>query len=229
MKGMLGILVVGVMITCTEAQTERAAIESTIRMYHAGADERNLESLACGVHPIGLDVGYAQTSTHHRVAFRPAVAARVSIGDLVIENHPVAIIDGDELAFGVAGITLIQIQGIIGWPVFQNLAVTLDYEHEVATFEHSDGPRAEVANLFWFGYPLVELVSGGGICVHFGLDTGAQKTSLKDRAFVRLSLPSEETGDMRMGVGGSERVQARKTRNLALHRGHARSYANRLS
>ncbi len=42
---------------------------------------------ACGVLPITTGEGYVRTATSRCVAFRPATVERISIGDLVVENH----------------------------------------------------------------------------------------------------------------------------------------------
>ena len=172
---------------------------------------------ACGVDPIGSDVGYARTSTSHRVAFRPGVVKQLSIGGVVIENHPVAIVKPDDLSFGIVGITLVRIRGIVGWPVFSKMAVTLDYDRSEATFVRSEGGQVEDPNLFWLGYPIVRILSEEGIPLHFGLDTGAQKSSLKDRTLSKLDVSFVTADDFAMGAGGSEHVRVREAKDLSLY------------
>ena len=128
-----------------------------------------------------------------------------------------AIVDAEDLSFGIAGVTLIKIQGIIGWPLLSKLAVTLDYARNQVTFARSSTERDATPSLWWMGYPMVRLVSEQGVTLNFGLDTGAQKLSLKPRAIRRMGLLSKKENTVAQGAGGSERVSVETIRDLAVY------------
>lgn len=184
-----------------------------------GASQTSLSSSAaarCGVTVRGDETARAFTATDHTVEVRPALIDRVRIGDLVIENHPAAILSEGALP------RVLRIDGVLGWPVFQNARITMDYAGNRMTLERPSSfpvPPAE-RNFFWLGYPMVIGRSEQGVPIVLGLDTGAAGTSISDEIFQKISFDEIGTGGgFRIGAGGSQRVDSRTVGELTLFLG----------
>jgi hypothetical protein len=173
---------------------------------------------ACGVEPIGTEVGTGETSTSATVAFRPAVIDRLEIGTLVIRNHPAAIVDPGALSFRVAGLPIIKLDGIVGWPVFRRAAVRIDPDRGWTTFTPARFRKRGPRNLFWLGYPIVTLRSETGRRLNFGLDTGAARTGIRPRFLDKNPGGRVEKGSgVAMGASGSDRVERQRIHDIALY------------
>lgn len=198
-----------------------------------GADMTVLASdvaSACGVGPIGDCVGEAETSTSQTIGVRPAVVPELRVGSIVVKHHPVAIVDRDDLTFGVVGLPLVRIRGILGWHFVRRMVVELDFDRNRVVL---DRPRGEgrdgvTRNLFWLGYPMVHLFGPGEESLLFGLDTGAQKTTLKIRAVEKLNLPFKMREGVSIGAGGGESVAQREVKDLVLRLGHHELYFDKI-
>ncbi len=174
---------------------------------------------ACGIAPLGETTGEVGTSTSTTIPFRPARIDRLELGGLVIENHPAAILEAEDLEFGVAGLAIIKIDGIIGWPVFREVSFEIDDTKGETTLRPAkrDATGGE-RNFFWLGYPVVTLRSATGKRLNFGLDTGAASTSIKDRFLEKMpGNPVETKGGFSIGAGGGERVSRRRIRDVTLY------------
>ncbi len=208
--------------------TGQAEVDVTIagRSYafviDTGADLTVLSSdvaEACEVFAIGDWVGSAETSTSQTVQIRPAILPELNIGALVVKNHPVAIVDREVLTFRLAGIPLAEVRGILGWSLIRRLSVEIDYVQNRVVFARSTGRNDASRNLFWLGYPMVRLRGPTGESLVFGLDTGAQKTTLKRHAFEKMKLLYRVKEGVSIGAGGGESVIQREVANLLLQLG----------
>jgi len=148
-----------------------------------------------------------ETSTRHRVEWRAAVARELRLGGIVIRNHPLAVVRKADLDLG-----LVQLDGILGWPIFEQMRVEIDYANGMTTLTRPGrGPAEQARNLFWLGYPMVGLRSRDGVPLYFGLDTGARDTSLNENILNKASLGV--VGGARrfsIGAGGAEAVVSRR-------------------
>ena len=159
---------------------------------------------SCGVKPLG-DTGYAVTSVSEPVAFRPGIVDDLQLGGLKVKHHPVVILDDDDLEFGLAGVPLIKIDGIIGWSLFRNAAFDIDYSGGWTTITRAGILDAGERNFFWLGYPLVILRDAAGRRLNFGLDTGAAGTHIRVRALTKIDAgPAETRRAVTLGAGGRE-------------------------
>ena len=80
----------------------------------------------------------------------------------------------------------------------------------------SSDPR----NLFWLGYPMVVLHNLDGVPLHFGLDTGARDTILKENIRHKVALgPVRVSGGMSIGAGGLDGITRRKVDDLSFMSG----------
>lgn len=172
----------------------------------------------CEVEPLGTESATGQTASSEAVEFRPAVIGRLELGDLVIENHPTVIVDSDVLSLRVAGLPVMKLDGIIGWPVFRHFAVRIDPDRGWTTFTRARfrdrGPR----NLAWLGYPVVTLHTETGRRLNFGLDTGAARSGMRPRFLDKLPAGSfDRTAAVAPGAGDKERVTPLRIRDVLLH------------
>ncbi len=72
----------------------------------------------------------------------------------------------------------VQIDGVIGTDLLRHLDVVLDAKAGTMTIRRPRRDNRAPRNLFWVGYPVVKLVSREGRPLLFGLDTGAEGTSV---------------------------------------------------
>lgn len=172
---------------------------------------------AAGVRSRGGRSGRGETSTSRTIEARPALVDELRLGSLTVRNHPVGIVADRDLELRVAGLPLVRIQGVIGWPIFHRLVVEIDYAANRTTFSRAESaPRAE-RNLFWLGYPMVLARAGEGRPLLLGLDTGAAATRLMDPGLAKLGRWAESTGPgFRIGAGGGESVTRRRVLDLSL-------------
>lgn len=169
----------------------------------------------------GIEVGDEQqlgaTSTSHHVGWRAAIAGELRLGEVLIRNHRLAVVSDEALDFG-----LVSLDGILGWPIFEQMRVEIDYARGVTTLSRpTPAGSATQRNLFWLGYPVVQVLSREGVVVNLGLDTGARDTSLNQNILHKLPLRSEQ-GRRRLsiGAGGAEALELRRVPGFAfLHRG----------
>jgi predicted aspartyl protease len=176
-----------------------------------------------GVERIGTVTAPGHTSTSHHVEVAPGVADKIELGGLELLGHPVAILRDRDLQIKLAGIAILEIEGIIGWPVFRDLVVELDYAGGWTTFREpvvdpDPVPHADPArNLVWLGYPLVIGHSVDGRPLFLGLDTGASASHLRDPIVEKLGLIVREGGrGVALGAGGTEPIPNRTVQDFAL-------------
>lgn len=175
----------------------------------------------CRISPLGYHKTTAGTSTSKKVGIRPAVVVDFKIGDLSIKNHPVIIIDQGDLQFKLLGlITIMKIEGIIGWNAIRNLVVEVDYPNKVTTIDKPETREREASgrNLFVIGgYPVVRLRSENGVPLNFGLDTGARESWISENLLRKLGAPATTSVTRKVGsAGGWETVDSKVLPELTL-------------
>ena len=173
----------------------------------------------CNITPIGEQKALAGTSTSKKVGILPAVIKDLKIGGLLIQNHPVIIIDQKDLQFKLLGLfTLMKIEGIIGWNAIQNLFLEIDYQNKVTTVQKA--VKYEVPNRNFFllgGYPVVRLRSEDGIPLNFGLDTGARESWITDNLLKKINHSKTSNDTRTIGsAGGWEKVESKVLPELEL-------------
>lgn len=170
----------------------------------------------CKIKPLSEQSGLGATSTSKKIAFKPALIDELEIGDLTILNHPVGIVRKDDLEFKLFGLfDIVKIDGIIGWPLFMNTVVEIDYKNLVTTISKPQRMNVPERNLYWLGYPFVVLNSQDGHRLNFAFDTGAASTSIMSNIFTKIR-PGKIITDsgIRIGAGGSERVVTRELEDV---------------
>lgn len=99
------------------------------------------------------------------------------IGGMNVSNHACLVLDHKQLEFKMLGIKLLKIDGIIGWNLLQELAVTIDNKQKQITFGPA-GKRTNENNFYWMNIPIVACKDSLGHDLNFFLDTGASETAV---------------------------------------------------
>ncbi len=172
----------------------------------------------CNIFPIGTEKTTAGTGTSKRVSIRPALIEDLQIGELLIKNHPILIIDKSDMEFRLLGILrLLKIDGIIGWNAIQNMKIEIDYKNKRTIIEKPAKIETEDRNLFWLGFPFVILKTPDGINLNFGLDTGANKTSIHKNILKKINIENAYNKNITdWAVGGLEKTETKMIPNIAL-------------
>jgi hypothetical protein len=117
----------------------------------------------------------------------------MEIGPIVITNTPAMIMDASLMRVkGTSGDTpwgARSIDGIIGWDVIRQLAITMDFTRGTVVISQpvnlgTIGTSAQ--NLIWIGKPYVQVRTTLGESAQFTLDTGAQSTFVNDGIVKRV-------------------------------------------
>jgi hypothetical protein len=177
---------------------------------------------AAGIRSSGAGTDIA-TATRRRLGVRPAILPRLSIGNVVWENHPCVIADSADLTFTFMVFSFLRIDGVLGWSAIRNLDLEIDFRVPEITIREPR-PREATRNLFWLGVPLVRAHLATGIPVLADLDTGASVSNLLPSLFATLPERywKDITGKTRdgstrvWGAGGSERVRTQTVERLSV-------------
>lgn len=157
---------------------------------------------------LGVKVEGASTSTgggDNAVTSGSARVRSIQIGDAIVRDQPVSVIQFDNPAEGV------DEQGMIGYEIFARFTTRIDYGRHTLTFSDAksfDPKDAGTAVPFRFFQQFPEILgSYDGIAGRFGIDTGARTPLSLNRIFVADNHLRERarTGVLALtgwGVGG---------------------------
>ena len=173
---------------------------------------------AVGARTLSEKAALAKTSTSRRVKMWPGVVDELRLGSLTFRNHPIAVVDDDVLEIKLGGIPILRLDGIVGWPLFQQMRVEIAYDGGETTIVPSTAAVPAPRNLFWLGYPMVVACGDDGTPYFFGFDTGAAGTSLNTHMLAKAGLRAiDGGGGVRLGAGGGENVRKRIVRGATMH------------
>jgi len=164
----------------------------------------------CGVEYLGREVTVATTGTRRTVDVRPAIIEKIELGNLVISRHPATVIDSSHLTFRFRrALGVVKIDAILGWKLIKRFSVQLDYESRVIRFKKTQKMVSSERNLFWLGYPFVKVRSTRGTPLYFGLDTGAESTTVTRNILKKhaISVPIQRKRVNVVSAGGSEKME----------------------
>jgi predicted aspartyl protease len=139
-----------------------------------------------GIDAVGQEILRVATFTGS-APVKPAVLKRLEIGPIVITNSPAMIMDASLMRIkgsaAEASWARQSIDGIIGWDVIRQFAITMDFARGTVVLKQPEnlgiiGTSAQ--NLTWVGKPFVQVRTTRGETVQFTLDTGAQSTFVND-------------------------------------------------
>lgn len=136
----------------------------------------------------------------------------VTVGDIVVENVPIAIMPDDKMRFVVAGRREFKMDFLLGANFLKEFRTDLDFAHSVVTFTRltaADRHPAADQNLFIQGFrPFVRgTINGHGWYV-FVLDTGSEITFLNEKQIGNLpinQIAPRMHSALLQGLGGSQK------------------------
>lgn len=140
----------------------------------------------------------------------------VTLGDIVIENVPIAIMPDDEMRFVVAGKREFKMDFLLGANFLKEFRTDMDFPRGIVTFTHltsEDRRPAADQNLFIDGFrPYARGTVNRRGWYMFVLDTGSEVTFLNDLQMMNLPLgntPPKAHNAMLQGLGGAKKRGAR--------------------
>lgn len=175
-----------------------------------------------GIVPLVSNEQEASTATAKKIKYSPAIIDSLEIGLIKIKNHPIIILQKEDLEFSfLAGLIKIKIDGIIGWNAIRNFDLILNFPEKKVTINKPSPKNVKDKNLFWLGYPYVVLLSEEGIPLCFGLDTGAKNSSLTKNIYSKINFENiESTTESIGGAGGFEDVKVDIIPHLTIQSGN---------
>lgn len=163
----------------------------------------------------GIDIGNKKPiigggGTSKTFDVYPAIIKTFKIGGMSIDNHRIAVTDKKNLALRFFGITLMQIDGIIGWPVISKLKFDIDFSKKIITLDAPREKETTDRNLFWMTCPIVRLASKDFKNHFFFLDIGG-KTSFYENLFNRMQFQNITVKNKTLySAGGKEKYKMAK-------------------
>jgi hypothetical protein len=136
----------------------------------------------------------------------------VTVGDIVVENVPIAIMPDDKMRFIVSGRREFKLDFLLGANFLKEFRTDLDFSRSVVTFTRltpADRHPAVNQNLFIQGFrPFVRgTINGHGWFV-FVLDTGSEITFLNEHQIMNLPITQIAPrlhGALLQGLGGAQK------------------------
>lgn len=155
------------------------------------------------------------TATQHRLKARFGLLRELRFGEVVLRNHPVFVVDDEQLTLHGPGGIRIAVDAVIGWNALRKVRLELDFVRRTYSAIRSvagdaDRPRR---NLFWLGYPLVEVTAVNGQRLLFGLDSGSGGSSITGNLLRKL--PAARVRRERQTLGGHGGIQEVETEIVA--------------
>ncbi len=128
-----------------------------------------------------------------RLTVRLGTIARLGLGPAVAGSVTTAIADQHDMQWKILFVTLMKVDGILGWNVLRDLDTTIDYP-AARLLLRPPAPAAGVRNLVWMERPLALASTMSGASLHLVVDTGAARSYLTPRGAHKLGF-SARPGD----------------------------------
>ena len=163
----------------------------------------------CGVGNLSEEKIVLGTSTEHTVESWPGMIEEFRIGDLIINNHPVIIIDKKDLEFKLFKIIrLLKIDGIIGWNAIRNFHMEIDYQNGMTAILKPEEQIIDQRNFHHACTPFLILSDTTGTPFRMFFDTGANKTKLFETALSKIDTTELSYSNAIIGgAGGTQKIK----------------------
>ncbi|MCF7922156.1 MAG: retroviral-like aspartic protease family protein [Candidatus Marinimicrobia bacterium] len=163
----------------------------------------------CNVKPLVEKTSTVGTATDKNIELWPGMIKELKIGDLVFENHPVFIIDQEDLEFRILKIIkILKIDGILGWNAIQKLRLEINNVENSIGIQKPEKRDWGMRNFHYLTQPFVTVQDTMGVPLEFFLDTGANKTSLYAPALAYFDTTHAQRSTAFVGgAGGSQKVK----------------------
>ena len=144
----------------------------------------------CGIQSIAVPETDSESTFSN-----PGIVTRIELGNAEIENVPVMIIDSKNLDVKLLGlVTLMKIDGIIGWPQLKNLRLEFDRVHDILKIGRSEEANAQEGNFFYYVGPVIKATASNGSPLLFLFDSGKGYTSLYSRGARKTNIAITKKG-----------------------------------
>ena len=166
----------------------------------------------CRIESILNQSGSIRSASDYQVRFKGAIVPEMKIGNLIIHDLPVVIVNRFDLRIRQASRVKLKIDGIIGWDLIRYLDLVIDRKNRLIIIRKPEIDTQFLAtdrNLFWLGYPIISLSSREGLPLHFGLDTGSTSTKLTDNIHHKIDLKSNKRILKVGSAGGFNEISVR--------------------
>ncbi len=173
-----------------------------------------------GLTDIGPEVS-AETSTAENVEVTLSTLEAIELGSIKGDHVTFGIIPTDNLRFGVGPITLISLDGILGWPFLSRWQTEFNCKDMTLTMR-LPGLRAASPNLHWLGFPFVASQLDANSQLLLGFDSGAQWLALSEPAIRNLGVPTVERAATVVGAAGASKIEVLAAHDLKLQIGQVR-------
>ncbi len=141
-----------------------------------------------------------------------ALLDSVTVGDIVVENVPIAIMPDDKMQFVVNGRREFKLDFLLGANFLKEFRTDLDFARSVVTFKRltpADRHPAPNQNLFIQSFrPFVRGTMNGHGWYVFVLDTGSEITFLNEKQIMNLPISQiapRVHSALLQGLGGSQK------------------------
>lgn len=140
-------------------------------------------------------------------------ADSLQIGDFLITNQSLVIMK--KLSLKLLGITIYNIDGIIGWDILHKLKVRISWKDRNIAFSKSNAKNNNSRNLNAITQPFVTLKDDNGVKYYFHFDTGAKRTHLFEKASTKIkSSSSKHKSSWSFGLNSTKRTKVREYENI---------------
>ncbi len=163
----------------------------------------------CGVENLSDEPTILGTATKHTVNSSPGVIKEFKIGDLLIENHPVIILDKKDLEFKLFKvIRLLKIDGIVGWNAIRNLSMEIDYQNGQTIIRKPTSHSVDQRNFHYICVPFLSMTDTTGMPFKMFIDTGANSTKFFEPALFKVDTTEISHNHAIVGgAGGAQKIR----------------------
>lgn len=147
-------------------------------------------ALESGIDALSSEKIKALTGTIIKVDVFPILIDSIKLGNYSVYNHPAIMVQDFDLKFkffsGGGGIT--KIDGILGWKFIQNLDLTINFVNKSIEIAKPKKTGSTNPNMYWLGCPIIRIANDEGTELLFGLDLGAEKTTITSNIFNKVDF-----------------------------------------
>jgi len=192
---------------------------ASVSMISASVAER------CGIQPISHHFFRNAGATGKAFRFRLAVADKIIMSGLTINNKPLFIVTDEDMARKKWGRTRSRLQGVIGWDILQKMKITVYGKEGLIRIQKAEKEvsTSTLQPFFWLKKPVVKLRSDNGRPLYFMFDSGASKTWLFPPILHKLGIQDYRRQKEHIwSFGGRKRVKAQLLPEMTLWLGDQR-------
>ncbi len=154
----------------------------------------------------------ATAATGNNVSITYAIIDSLSFANINVKNHPCIVLNKKDLEFRISGMKVVKIDGIIGWNLLQEMAVTMNFKTNSICFQDSQIANTQLdknceVNFIWMGEPLVKGHLKNNSQVLFLFDSGASNSCVYEKIYGQTDTTGLPKKTFTMGsAGGTKKM-----------------------